>query len=144
MPCSASYIGYSEFQFYHSKMGNYSWSICLAPCLLITKVLKVPGHQQLDLICGVVTPYGVMNLVNDGPGNGLFSDGAKPSLDQCWLLIKMFHDDSSRYNYDIHRWWRYIWMYNFQMSPGLNGLNEIRGLSGNFYWHLQKAILLNL
>ena len=43
--CSASYIGYHEFKFYYSKMGNHSWSLCLVPCLLITKVLKVPGHQ---------------------------------------------------------------------------------------------------
>ena len=32
----------------------------------------------------------------------------------------------------------------FKMSPGLNGLNELRDLPGKFYWHLQKVILLNL
>ena len=47
IPSSACYIGYHECQFYHSKMGNYSWSLCLVPCLVKTKVLKVPGHQQV-------------------------------------------------------------------------------------------------
>ena len=50
LPCSASYIGYHEFQFYHSKIRNYSCSICLVHslhCLLITKLLKVQGHQQV-------------------------------------------------------------------------------------------------
>ena len=59
-------------------MGNYSWSLCLVPCLLITKILKILGLQHVycrqckintELIWGIVAPYGVMNLLNNGSGN---------------------------------------------------------------------------
>ena len=82
------------------------------PCLLITKVLKVPGHQQVwcrqckinnELIWGIGTSYGVMNLLNNGPDNSLLSDGAKPQPDP--MLTS---------SYDIYRWWKTVWMNNFQ------------------------------
>ena len=79
--------------------------IDFVPCLLMTKVLKVPGHQQVwcrqykiytALIWGIVRPCGVMNLVINGPNNGLLSHGAKQ-------------------NYVIYQWWKIslnVWFQN--------------------------------
>ena len=72
------------------QMRNYYRLISLVPCLLITQVLKVTGHQQVhcrqwklktELIWAIATSYGVTNLLNIGPGNSLLPDGAKPVPD---------------------------------------------------------------
>ena len=62
-----------------------------------------------ELIWGIVTPYGVMNLLNTGPGNSLLSDGAKPLPDPMltshqyaplWLLpiqVMTYFDDENKF-----------------------------------------------
>ena len=69
-----------------------------------------------------------MDLVDNGPGNGLLSDGAKPLLDPMltshqyaplWLIIiqvMTYIDDENKFKYII-----------FKMSPGLNTLRDLSG-----------------
>ena len=56
-----------------------------------------------------MTPYGVMNLVNNGPSNGLLSDAAKPLRDPMltshqyaplWLIsmqVMTYIDDDDKF-----------------------------------------------
>ena len=65
-------------------------------------------------------PYGVMNLLNNGPGNSLLSDGAKPlpnpmltshQYASLWLLslqVMTYTDDKNKFEWII-----------FKMSPDL-------------------------
>ena len=118
-------------------MGNYSWSFCLVPCLLRTKLRKVPGHQQFwcrqckiytERISRIVTPLGVMNLVHNGPSNGWLSDAAKPLPDPmltshqyaplCLISMQVmtYIDDDENFECIL-----------FKMSPGLNELTNLSG-----------------
>ena len=108
---------------------------CLAA--QITKVPKAPGHQHVwcrqckintELIWGIVTPHGIINLLNNGPGNSLLSGGAKPLHDPMltfhqyapmWLLsiqVMTYIDDENKFEWIL-----------FKMSPGFF---ELRDLSG--------------
>ena len=39
--------------------------------------------------CGLLTPYGDINLVNIGSGNGLVPSGTSHYPNQCWLISKV-------------------------------------------------------
>ena len=118
-------------------MGNYSWSFCLVPCLLRTKLRKVPGHQQFwcrqckiytELISKIVTPLGVMNLVHNEPSNDWLSDAAKllpdPMLTShqyaplCLISMQVmtYIDDGDNFECIL-----------FKMSRGLNELTNLSG-----------------
>ena len=103
-----------------------------------------------------------MNLVNNGPGNGLLSDAAKPVPDPmltshqyaplCLISIQVmtYIDDDDEFGYII-----------FTMPPGLNELTNLSGKAlyaqilptlaeGNFIWiynghfHLKfKHVIVN-
>ena len=118
-------------------MGHYSWSFCLVPCLLRTKLRKVPGHQQFwcrqckiytELISKIVTPLGVMNLVHNGSSNDWLSEAAKPLPDPkltsrqyaplCLISMQVmtYIDDGDNFECIL-----------FKMSPGLNELTNLSG-----------------
>ena len=73
-------------------------------------------------------PYGVMNLLSIGPGNGLLSDSAKPlpvpiltshQYAPLWLLsiqIMTYIDGENKFECII-----------FKMSPGFNELTDFGG-----------------
>ena len=75
-----------------------------------------------------MAPYGVMNLLNNGPGNSLLSDGAKPLPDPMltshqyaplWILsiqVMTYIDDENKFEWII-----------FKMSSGVNELIDISG-----------------
>ena len=81
-----------------------------------------------ELIWGIVMPYGVMNLVNNGPSNGLLSDTTKPLPDPMltshqyaplWLIsmqVMTCIDDYDKFDCIF-----------FKMSPGLNELTNHSG-----------------
>ena len=86
-----------------------------------------------------------MNLVNNGPGNGLLSDGAKPLPDPMlthhhyaplWLIsiqVMPYTDDDDAFEFII-----------FKMSPGLNELRDLWRKALYVQNYVQKAILFNL
>ena len=44
----------------------------------LTDLKKIKGFWKCSTHCGLVMPYGDIDLVNSGPGNGLLPDGTKP------------------------------------------------------------------
>ena len=45
---------------------------------LVTPTPGVTCKLDQSLLCGLLTPYGNVNQVNIGSGNGLLPDGTKP------------------------------------------------------------------
>ena len=75
-------------------------------------------------------PYGVMNLVNNGPGNGLLSDGAKPLPDSImtshlYVFLRLISIQVMTYIDDENKFECII----FKMSPSLNELIDLSGKS---------------
>ena len=93
------------YQFLYPCWFKVKQYLYLVPCLLITKVLKVPGHQQVkcrqcklytELIWGIVTLYGVINLVKMSHVMVCCLMASSHYQTKCWLLINMLICDSSR------------------------------------------------
>ena len=70
--------------------------------------------------CGLVTPYGNIDLVNIGSCNGLLPDSTKPSPAPMWIIVSKVQGHSSeknvtRYSQAFNHW-HHIDNYFFKIS----------------------------